>query len=180
MAPIVPGTNEPGCQNSMCSQASRTMRFEPEDILSVLDRCCDQFTFPILDNGYVYLAGTRLSLYRSAVDWAIVIEVFGFSPGAGLPDTCIYSFASRLHNRQRPDQYVSRAAYEMYLAGNPHNEFRSTSPIDEGPWQDAEDLESVAEDATEVVVGNQAIPLPRVEEMPATVSNSSSTPRTGV
>ena len=30
------------------------------NILSVLDRCCDTYTFPMLDNGYVYLAATRL------------------------------------------------------------------------------------------------------------------------
>ena len=59
------------------------MAFDPEEILSILDRCCDAFTFPMLDNGYVYLAATQLSLYRSTMDWAVVIEVFGFSPRAG-------------------------------------------------------------------------------------------------
>jgi len=38
------------------------MAFVPKTILSILDRCCDAFAFPMLDNGYVYLAGTRLSL----------------------------------------------------------------------------------------------------------------------
>ena len=32
------------------------MVFDPEEILSILDDCCDAFTFPMLDNGYVYLA----------------------------------------------------------------------------------------------------------------------------
>jgi hypothetical protein len=75
------------------------MPIEAEHILSVLDRCCDAFTFPMLDNGYVYLAATRLSLYRTASDWAMVIEVFGYSPRAWLPDTHIYTFASTLCNR---------------------------------------------------------------------------------
>jgi len=114
------------------------MAFDPEEILSILDRCCDDFTFPMLDNGYVYLAATRLSLYRSATDWAIVIEVFGFSPRAGLPDTHIYTFASRLHDRDPPEGYFNRQAYENYLANNPHNESRFVFPVDEGPWQDAE------------------------------------------
>jgi hypothetical protein len=35
------------------------------DILRVLDAGCESFTFPMLDNGYVYLAATRLSLFRS-------------------------------------------------------------------------------------------------------------------
>ena len=87
-----------------------------DQILAVLDRCCDDCTFPMLDNGYVYLAATRLSLHRSASDWAMVIEVFGFSPRAGLPDTHIYTFASRLHDRDPPEQYKDREAYENYLA----------------------------------------------------------------
>ena len=72
-----------------------------DDILRVLDRCCDDFTFPMLDNGYVYLSATRLSLHRSLEDWAMVIEVFGFSPRADLPDTFIYTFASKLRDRNR-------------------------------------------------------------------------------
>jgi hypothetical protein len=63
------------------------MQFDSKEILSILDRCCDAFTFPMLDNGYVYLAATRLSVYRSTTDWAMAFEVFGFSPRAGLPDT---------------------------------------------------------------------------------------------
>jgi hypothetical protein len=46
----------------------------------------------MLDNGYIYLAATRLSLFRSSRDWAITIEVFGYSPRAGIPDTSIYTF----------------------------------------------------------------------------------------
>jgi hypothetical protein len=138
----------------------------PDDILSVLDRCCGAFTFPMLDNGYFYLAATRLSLYQSTSDWAMVFELFGFSPRAGLPDTHIQTFASRLHDRDPPDRYVTRAAYERYLANNPHNEFRSVFPIREGPWQDAENREFVADGAKEVVVRNLAIPLPGVDEYP--------------
>jgi hypothetical protein len=138
------------------------MTFGPEEILSVLDRCCEAFRFPMLDNGYVYLAATRLSLYRSAADWAMAIEVFGFSPRAGLPDTNIQTFASRLHDRDPPERYVSREAYEMYLANNPHNEYRSVFPIHEGPWQDAEEMEYVAAEADAVLVRNEAIPLPSV------------------
>lgn len=31
-------------------------------------------TFPMLDDGYLYLAATRLCLHRSDTDWALVIE----------------------------------------------------------------------------------------------------------
>jgi hypothetical protein len=140
------------------------MVFDPKVILSILDQCCDAFTFPMLDNGYIYLAATRLALYRSRADWAMVIEVFGFSPRAGLPDTWIHTFASRLHDRNPPERYVNRETYERYLANNPHNDSRSVFPVQEGPWQDAEDVELVAQDAREVVVREQAIPLPSLDQ----------------
>lgn len=140
------------------------MRFDPDQILGVLDRCCDAFTFPMLDNGYVYLAGTRLSLYRTDADWAMVIEIFGFSPRAGLPDTHIYTFASTLHNRDAPERYAKREAYENYLANNPHNDSRFVYPINTGAWQDSENDEFVAKDAREVVLRGEALPLPPLGE----------------
>jgi hypothetical protein len=136
----------------------------PEEILSILDHCCEIFTFPMLDNGYIYLAATRLSLYRSIQDWAMVIEVFGFSPRAGFPDTCIQTFASRLYNRDLPENYVNRAAYERYLTRNPHNDSRSIFPIQEGLWQEAGNEEFVSEDTDEVFVRNQSIKLPDLDK----------------
>ena len=136
---------------------------DQEHILSVLDRCCDAYSFPMLDNGYVYLAATRLSLYRSPADWAMVIEVFGFSPRSGLPDTHIYTFASRLHDRDAPARYVTPQAYETYLANNPHNDSRFAYPIDDGPWLDADNGELVSGTAREIVVRGRTIPLPRPE-----------------
>jgi len=133
-------------------------------ILSILDQCCDAFTFPMLDNGYVYLAATRLSLYRTPADWAMVIEVFGFSPRAGLPDTHVHTFASTLRNRDVPERYATREAYDNYLSNNPNNESRFFYPIAEGPWQDTENCEIVAEDVREVVVRGNAITLPSVDD----------------
>ena len=130
------------------------------EILTILDRCCDAFTFPMLDNGYVYLAATRLSLFRSTADWAIVIEVFGFSPRTGLPDTHIYTFASRVENRKPANDYVTPEAHRQYLTKNPHNESRFIYPIDEGPWQDSDDLELLGHDASHVVIRGNAISLP--------------------
>jgi hypothetical protein len=136
-----------------------------DHILEILDKCCDAFTFPMLDNGYVYLAATRLSLFRSSADWALVIEVFGFSPRAGLPDIAIQTFASRPHNRNGPEKYVNRQAYENYLAQHPHNEYRSIYPIDEGNWQDAESRELVSEKASEISVRGRRVKLPSRSEL---------------
>jgi hypothetical protein len=137
------------------------MPIEPSHILDVLDRCRDRFTFPMLDNGYVYLAATRLSLFRSPQDWAMVIEVFGFSPRAGAPDTTIQTFASRLHNRNPAKDYVNDEAHEAYLANNPHNELRTVFPIVDDSWQDEED---VAERSREVIVRGRRIPLPHADD----------------
>ncbi len=115
----------------------------------------------MLDNGYVYLAATRLSLHRSVSDWAIVIEVFGFSPRSGLPDTHLHTFASTLYNRDPRERYASLDAYERYLANNPHNDSRFIYPIEEGGWQDDELLD---EDAREVTVRGKAQPLPLIVE----------------
>ncbi|MEM7349296.1 MAG: hypothetical protein AAF657_00725 [Acidobacteriota bacterium] len=133
-------------------------------ILQVLDEAARTFTFPMLDNGYVYLAAARLSAYAAKPDWALVIEVFGFSPRASLPDLSVYTFASQLYQRNAPEDYVDRAAYESYLEANRCNEFRSAFPIDEGDWQDADDLEVVAAKAREVAVRGAQVSLPPVSE----------------
>src|SRR5262249_34675617 len=62
------------------------------------------------------------------------------------------------------ENFVNRQAYERYLANNPNNEFRAIFPVHEGPWQDSENGEYLAKDAREVLVRNQPIPLPSVDE----------------
>ena len=132
-------------------------------ILAVLDDACRAYTFPMLDNGYIYLAATRLSLFRSEQDWAMVIEVFGFSPREGIPSTYILTFASRLHQRNARDNYVSAEAYENYLKHNPCNESRLAGPIDDGDWIDPENGEAVAAWG-QVRLRNQNLPLPSVQD----------------
>ena len=54
-----------------------------KDILYQLDKCASEFIFPMLDNGYIYLAGTKMTLLREDVKWIIMIEIIGFSYRAG-------------------------------------------------------------------------------------------------
>ena len=131
-----------------------------QEILAVLDACCDTYTFPMLDNGYVYLAATRMSLYRAPADWALVIEIFGFSPRAGLPDTQVATFGSRLHARDPVESYANPEAHARYLQNNPYNQARYVFPLEEGAWQDAETPELVAEDAESLLVRGQPLRLP--------------------
>ncbi|QBB72677.1 hypothetical protein ELE36_11800 [Pseudolysobacter antarcticus] len=135
-----------------------------EDILSVLDQCNRSFAFPMLDNGYVYLAASRLSLYRSSSDWAMVIEIFGFSPRAGIPDTQIYTFSSKPCGRKSKDNFVNAKAYEKYIAGNPHNESTFVFPVAEGNWQDPSDSDLLACDALTVAIRGKEIPVPKLAE----------------
>jgi hypothetical protein len=128
-------------------------------ILAVLDACAQTFTFPVLDNGYVHLAATRLSLHRSDDDWAVVIEVFGFSPRVGLPDLHVCSFGSQLVERATAEDYVSQQAYENSLANNPHNESRFFRPIAEGDWIDI-DNEQVAPSAQSLLLRGRPAALP--------------------
>ncbi|MFO0697364.1 MAG: hypothetical protein U0230_27550 [Polyangiales bacterium] len=136
------------------------------EILDVLDACCDEATFPMLDNGYVYLAATRLSLHRSDADWALVIEVFGFSPRTGLPDVQVYTFGSRLHDRVAPPGYSGPQA-AAYLENNPNNDLRFASPIDAGDWRDDDTDELVSERATSVTLRGKPVPIPTLSDLAA-------------
>jgi hypothetical protein len=120
------------------------MKWTSEKILEILDSCAEEFTFPVLDNGYVYLAATRMSIFGNNSDWAIVIEVFGFSPRSGDPDVQIYTFSSNLYERYSLEKYVSEDAYRNYLENNPFNESRFIYPIDNSEWVDEEDQENLS------------------------------------
>ena len=140
------------------------MSWSPDKILDVLDRCCDDCRFPMLDNGYVYLAATRISLHRSETDWALVIEIFGFAPRAGDPDVTVATFASRLHERDKPSAYVDRKAWEAYLANNPHNEYRSFFPLDLTGTRPDVDGELLERTARTVNLRGAAIEVPSAAE----------------
>lgn len=113
-------------------------------ILRALDRSAERFVFPMLDNGFIYLAASRLSLFRSDHHWAMVFEIFGFSPRAGDPDLSISTIASKLHNRDKLSSYVSEEAYQAYLDKNPNNEMRTFWPISNHDWIDKDEPERVA------------------------------------
>jgi hypothetical protein len=136
---------------------------EASRILEILDTASDRFSFPMLDNGYIYLAACRLTTWRSDDAWALVIEKFGFSPRAEVPDTSIYTFSNRLINRTSREGWPP-AAYDKYLLDNPCLEQRSAWPFDDDTWQDPEDPTLVAEGATHLRLRGVSITLPGHEE----------------
>ncbi len=73
--------------------------YSAKDILQQLDDCAEAYTFPVLDNAYVYPADTRMTLYRDEERWAIVIEVLGFNSHMGGTegiDNALYVFGNCL------------------------------------------------------------------------------------
>ncbi len=76
-----------------------TTVFTTKEILAQFDRYAAEFTFPMLDNGYVYLADFRLEAYRDEARWAIVIEVIGVHNRASGHDginNCLHLFGNCL------------------------------------------------------------------------------------
>jgi len=70
-----------------------------EEILNQLDECNSDYTFPMLDNGYVYPAGTKLTAYMDSTRWAIVIEAIGFNYRGGGHDgisNCLHVYGNCL------------------------------------------------------------------------------------
>lgn len=98
----------------------------PEQILAILDAAC-MTAFPMLDNGHVYLAATRLSLFRSPTDWAMVFEVFGYSPHGAVPAVDVCTFASRLHDRRT--NFGDVDAFRRHLEHHPHDESEHFMPL---------------------------------------------------
>ena len=139
------------------------MNWKKEKILGALDQCAKEFTFPVMDNGYVYLAATKLSVYRSDSEWAIVIEIFGYSPRSGDPDVQIYTFSSKLYNRDEPSSYISQEAYENYLKKNPYNESRFVYPVENNDWQNPDDQEYLNENEKCILRGI-GVSLPNTSE----------------
>lgn len=129
-------------------------------ILAILDQCCASYSFPMLDNGYVYPAASRLSVHWSAENWALVFELFGYSPRAGLPDTTILTFAGQLFERNKRDSYVSDAAYADYLKHNPHNEDRRVWPVEDGDWMAEGDREMLSAEAAAFLLRGQRLRTP--------------------
>ena len=123
-------------------------------VLEFLDEAAQSDKFPMLDNGYVYLGRTRLSLHSSPSEWALVIEVFGYSPRAGLPDLAVYTLASRLYD----PQHDARIPPEHRLPGYPHGEVDFFERFEDDGWTD--DEERVAGGVSHVVVRGQRVGLP--------------------
>lgn len=85
-----------------------------EEILSQLDER-HSYTFPMLDNGYIYLAGTKLTAYRDQKRWVLIIEVIGFNYRGGGHNgisNCLHVYGNCLSYRpgMRNENFLSLTA----------------------------------------------------------------------
>ena len=92
-------------------------------ILAVLDQGCRDMVFPMLDNGYVYLAAARL--VAAPVRGRLGARCSRSSASRRAPahrTVSTWSFGSRLANRKVREDYVSDEAYRNYLHVHPHDD----------------------------------------------------------
>ena len=130
-----------------------------QSILEILDRAAADFSFPMLDNGYVYLAAARLSVHRSPADWALVFEIFGFSPRSGDPDVQVWSLGSRLDHHKSASDFVTEDAYRTFMDVHRHDATEFIYPLDDD-WQDPEWRELVRPEAKVVLVRGEPFGIP--------------------
>ena len=137
------------------------------EILAILDREAENFIFPMLDNGYVYPAAARMSLYRSEKDWALVFEICGYSPRSGAPDCVVTTIAGDPANRRTASEYVSPEAYLAYLDHSRHHAQDFITLIEDDAVFDADCIEYVSSETREVTVRGRSFPIPDAQTLAA-------------
>uniref|UniRef100_UPI003B52815D DUF7003 family protein n=1 Tax=Roseovarius indicus TaxID=540747 RepID=UPI003B52815D len=118
-------------------------------ILGALDASAMGYVLPMLDHGYLYLAATRMSLFRSERHWAVVFEVFGFSPRVGVPDLWVTTI----------DGEIDASGSSADDRHGRHPKAQTFRPVPDGDWIDVEDPERVAAEGRLVLRGRE-MPLP--------------------
>ncbi|WP_370425301.1 DUF7003 family protein [Tenacibaculum dicentrarchi] len=121
--------------------------YTSKDILKQLDKCAEGFTFPMLDNGYVYPIHSKLSAYRDEKRWVLIIEVIGFNYRGGGHDgisNCLHIFGNCIDTEPGTDNSIF-----LYFTDN--------SP--EFPTFDEEYLESLNPDAKTMLLRDKGIEI---------------------
>jgi hypothetical protein len=122
--------------------------YSAAEILKQLDGCAEGYTFPVLDNAYVYPADTRMTLYRDEARWALVIEVLGFNShmgGAEGIDNALYCFGNCL---RRPPGI------------SPDDLLRLVGDGDSGPLFEEAHGTAVRKGATDLRIRDRLVPAP--------------------
>ncbi len=109
-----------------------------DGILRILDASAEAFVFPMLDNGHVYLAAARLSCFSGTEGWAVVFDVFGYSPSEGIPSTAIISIGEGLIETERAEGFATPEAFAAFRNSNPFWRQDFFHPIEGEDWIDDE------------------------------------------
>jgi len=98
-------------------------RFTAQDVLQFLDSCLEKnptWVFIDLGHPYVYTANSRLTLYADDARWAIVSEVSGYNPRAGvflLTVTSLGNCLERLQLMGSRKQFTYNAEFITLIEG---------------------------------------------------------------
>lgn len=140
-------------------EMTKKRRFSAEDILRQLDESARAFTFPMLDNGYNYLADVRLHIYRDDprwsddFRWAMVIEKLGWFNRAYCITNILHCYGNCL---KRPPGTANEDFLGMVEDGP------------EGPLFDEEYGEYVHNQARTARIRDKVIPIRTDEDFYAT------------
>ncbi|NTX39970.1 MULTISPECIES: hypothetical protein [unclassified Myxococcus] len=116
-----------------------------EAILAQLDQAAEDYVFPMLDNGYVYLVDARLHVFSDDERWALVIEVVGYAPRGGVLANTLHLYGEPLG--RRPGTANSDILYPV-----------------EGAHEDAEHPERARPGLKELSIRGRKISLPPHED----------------
>jgi hypothetical protein len=122
--------------------------YSATEILKQLDDCAEAYTFPVLDNAYVYPADARMTLYRDEERWALVIEVLGFNShmgGVEGMDNALYCFGNCL---RRPPGI------------SPEDLLRLVSDGRSGPLFEEPHGTAIRKGATDLRIRDRLVPAP--------------------
>ena len=124
-------------------------KYSKKDILHQLDLCAGEYTFPMLDNGYIYPIDSRLSAYRDDKRWVLIIEVIGFSNrGKG-------------HKGINNGLYIFGNCLKFTPGTNNANFICFTSDAFEGPAFEQEYEESLNPEVNSILLRGNKIKMPK-------------------
>jgi hypothetical protein len=84
--------------NCLTDVSLEVSAYTEKDILSQLDDEAAILNFPALDNGYVYPADVRMSVFGDKSNWAIMIEQIGYNPRASAVTNTVFTYGTCVKN----------------------------------------------------------------------------------
>lgn len=136
-----------------------------DGVLRILDASAEQFVFPMLDNGYIYPAAARLSVFSGKDGWAVVFENFGYFTRVGIPDTSITTIGEGIIRPEKVSDFISQQAFETFCRVNEFWRQDNEAPLEEGDWIDDENLDMMRVGCTAIPLRGSLLPIPPLAEL---------------